>query len=106
MRVLGFVVVVPVIEELAFRGYLLRRLTHADFLSVSLRQFNWFAFLASSVLFGCLHGERWIAGTLAGMAYALAAYRRGRLGDAIAAHATTNALLAIYVLATGTWSLW
>jgi membrane protease YdiL (CAAX protease family) len=57
------------------------------------------------VAFGALHG-RWLAGTLAGLCYALALYRRGRLGDAVLAHATTNALIAADVLATGTWSLW
>ncbi len=52
-----------------------------------------------------MHG-RWLAGTLAGMAYALALYRRGKIVDAIVAHATTNALIAGFVLATGNWSLW
>lgn len=59
----------------------------------------------ASLLFGLLH-ERWLAGTLAGMAYCLAQYYRGRIGDAILAHATTNAAIAAYVLSTGSWSLW
>ena len=63
------------------------------------------AVVLSSAAFGALHG-RWLAGMLAGALYALAYYRRGRLGDAVLAHATTNALIAAYVLATGTWSLW
>jgi hypothetical protein len=32
--------------------------------------------------------------------------RRGRIGEAVAAHALTNALLAIYVLVSGHWQLW
>jgi hypothetical protein len=40
------------------------------------------------------------------MGYALALYRRGSLTDAVVAHATTNALLAAYVLTTGSWALW
>jgi CAAX prenyl protease-like protein len=103
-RVVGSVVV-PLVEELAFRGYLLRKLTAWDFDAVDPRQFALFAFLASSLLFGVLHG-RWLAGTLAGMAYALAVYRRGRMGDAVAAHATTNGLIAIAVLLFGQWPLW
>ena len=47
-----------------------------------------------------------IAGTIAGVAYGLMAARRGQLGDAIVAHATTNAMLAAWVLAMGAWSLW
>jgi exosortase E/protease (VPEID-CTERM system) len=105
LRVIGSVLTVPIAEELAFRGYLLRRLIAVDFDSVSLRQFSWIALLGSSLVFGAMH-DRLLAGTLAGVVYALAAQRRGELSDAVVAHATTNALLAAYALATGTWSLW
>jgi exosortase E/protease (VPEID-CTERM system) len=98
-RVIGSVITVPIAEELAFRGYALRRLVSPDFDKVAPR-FTWVSFLVSSFLFGALHG-RWIAGTLAGMLYAWAMYRRGRLGDAIIAHATTNALIAGWVSRVG-----
>ena len=101
----GSVVVVPLAEELAFRSFLTRRLVAADFTEVLPGQFSWPSFLISSALFGALHG-RWLAGTIAGMAYALVLYRRGELGDAISAHAITNALIAAYVLATGAYTLW
>jgi len=32
--------------------------------------------------------------------------RRGRIGDAVVAHATTNALIAATVLIAGKWGLW
>lgn len=104
-RVLGSVIIVPLAEELAFRGYLLRKLVASDFENVRLGQFTWLSFTVSSVLFGLLH-ERWLAGTLAGMAYALVLYRRGQLGDAVLAHITTNALIAVWVLVQGRWALW
>jgi CAAX prenyl protease-like protein len=104
-RVFGSALVVPIVEELAFRGYLLRKLAARNFEDVDPRHFAPFAFLVSSVLFGALHG-RWLAGTLAGMAYALAVYRHGRLGDAVIAHAITNALIAASVLLFGQWNLW
>jgi len=104
-RVVGSVITVPIAEELAFRGYLIRRLVASDFTTVRPGQFTWLSFVISSMLFGALHG-RWLAGTLAGMAYALALYRRGEIVDAIVAHATTNALIAGFVLVTGSWSLW
>jgi exosortase E/protease (VPEID-CTERM system) len=106
IRVLGAVITVPIAEELAFRGFLLRRLAGADFESVSLRNVPWMPMVISSLAFGILHGERWLAGAIAGMLYALAMSRRGRLGDAIAAHGFTNLLLAVWVLATGNWALW
>jgi exosortase E/protease (VPEID-CTERM system) len=104
-RVVGSVVFVPLAEELAFRGYLLRRMVAADFRNVSPACFTWVSVAVSSAAFGALHG-RWLAGTLAGLVYALAFYRRGKLSDAVLAHATTNALIAVSVLATGNWSLW
>lgn len=102
-RAVGAVITVPIAEELAFRSYLLRRVQKAEFWEVSLRRFSWAGFLISSVAFGAMH-DRLLAGTLAGMVYALIAHRRGEVSDAIVAHATTNALLVFYVLFTGQWS--
>jgi exosortase E/protease (VPEID-CTERM system) len=104
-RVLGSTIIVPLAEELAFRGYLMRKLIKGNFESVSLAHFTWLSFAASSILFGLMHG-RWLAGTIAGMAYALAVYRRGQLGDAVLAHATTNALIAAWVVTQSNWNLW
>jgi exosortase E/protease (VPEID-CTERM system) len=104
-RVVGSVAIVPLAEELAFRAYLPRRLLSADFEAVPLGRFAWMPFLVSSAAFGALHG-RWLAGVLAGMLYALILYRRKSVAAPVLAHATTNALIAAYVLATGAWTLW
>jgi CAAX prenyl protease-like protein len=106
VRVLGAVVTVPIAEELAFRGFLLRRFDSEDFQSVAVKAVSWTAILVSSAAFGALHGERWLAGTVAGIIYAVAFLRRGSIGDAIAAHATTNALIGAEVLIAGHWQLW
>ncbi len=112
VRLIGAVITVPIAEELAFRGFLLRRLVDADFESVFVRNrsfprsFPWMPFVVSSLAFGILHGDRWLAGAIAGMVYAFAMFRRGRLGDAVAAHAFTNLLLAAWVLVTGNWQFW
>jgi CAAX prenyl protease-like protein len=105
LRVIGSVAIVPLAEELAFRGYLTRRLIAIDFESLPVGQFSWQAWLVSSAAFGLLHG-RWLAGMLVGLLYALAMYRRGKLGDAVIAHAVTNAMIAATVMATGDWSMW
>jgi CAAX prenyl protease-like protein len=105
-RVLAASITVPIAEELAFRGFLLRRLISHDFESVPFTRFTWFALLVSSALFGALHGGMWLAGILAGLLYGGAMIRTGRIGEAVAAHATTNALLAVYVLLFGAWRLW
>lgn len=105
LRIAGAVLIVPLAEELAFRGYLTRRLQMTDFEQARLGSFSWFSFIGSSVCFGALHG-RWLAAIFAGMAYALVLYRRGRLCDAVLAHATTNALIVTQVFYLGDWSLW
>ena len=105
-RTLAAVVTVPIAEELAFRGFLMRRLVSADFESVDWRRFGFFPVLISSLAFGALHGDRWLAGTIAGVLYAAALHWRGRIGDAVVAHAVTNALLAAWVLTSGNWGLW
>lgn len=105
-RVIGAVVTVPIAEELAFRGYLARILAGDDFENLPARSQNWLSLLVSSALFGALHPGRWASGMAAGLLYAVALDRRGRVADAIVAHATTNALIATYVLTTGSWSLW
>ncbi|HYL58881.1 MAG TPA: CAAX prenyl protease-related protein, partial [Candidatus Acidoferrales bacterium] len=104
-RIAGAIVTVPIAEELAFRGYLLRKLVSADFERVDFARFTWLSFAVSSVLFGMMHRE-WLAGVIAGMLFAYAMYRRGALLDAVVAHSTANVLLAAYVLTTHRWSLW
>ncbi|SON54708.1 exosortase E/protease, VPEID-CTERM system [Hartmannibacter diazotrophicus] len=104
-RILGTSIVVPVIEELAFRGFLQRRVFGADFTSVG---FGWFSvpsILLSSIAFGLMHSNI-VAGILAGCAFSLACYVRGRLTDAMIAHGVANALLCVWVLAFGRWDLW
>jgi exosortase E/protease (VPEID-CTERM system) len=106
-RMIGYVAIVPIAEELAFRGFLLRRLITVDFESIALNRFTRFSLIASSLLFGSLHltSGRFFEGTLAGLTYGMVLRRRGYLSDCVLAHATTNGLLAICVFATGQWPL-
>jgi exosortase E/protease (VPEID-CTERM system) len=99
-KIAATIVVVPLAQELAFRGYLLRRLISADFTEVSPGRFSVPSFLISTAAFGALQGN-WIAGALAGMLYALAQYWRGRVADAFLAHAITSLLAAVYSVAAG-----
>jgi exosortase E/protease (VPEID-CTERM system) len=105
VRVVGSCLLVPVVEELAFRGFLLRWLVSPEFEHVPPRAWTWWAVLLSSIAFGALHSH-WILGTLAGLAFAAARLRRGRLSDAVLAHALANAGIAVAVLGFGRWDLW
>ncbi|MBK7644920.1 MAG: exosortase E/protease, VPEID-CTERM system [Planctomycetes bacterium] len=103
-QIAGNVLVVPIVEELAFRGFLMRRLSAVHFEEIEGRQASIFAWVLSSVLFGVLHGH-WIAATAAGALFGYAYMRRGRLFDAVLAHAVANALLVAYAALRGDWSL-
>ena len=106
VRVLAAITTVPLAEELAFRGFLFRRMISAEFEAVDARRWTYLALAGSSLLFGLLHGDRWIAGTFAGLVYSAAMIRRGRIADAVAAHAVTNAILAAWVLHSKNWFYW
>jgi exosortase E/protease (VPEID-CTERM system) len=105
-RIVGGVVAIPFAEELAFRGFLARRLMSVDVESVNLRSLSVLAVLGSSLAFALMHGRMWLAGMLAGVVFCVVAKLRGRLGEAVAAHATANLMIAIWVLARGDYSLW
>jgi exosortase E/protease (VPEID-CTERM system) len=105
-RVVGATVTVPIAEELFFRGFVVRRLIDAHADSVPVGRLTWLAFVVSSVAFGALHGDAWFAATVVGMLFAGALAWRRSLADAVIAHATTNALLSVFVIATGSWSQW
>lgn len=104
-RVAASCLVLPAAEELAFRGFLLPALVSPDFERVPARAWTWAAVLLSSAAFGALHGS-FLLGTAAGCAFAAARLWRGRLADAIAAHALCNAAVAAAVLLGGRWDLW
>jgi len=105
-RVAGSVLVVPLAEELAYRGYLLRRLVAADFASVHFQGIGRWPLLLSAAAFGVVHGSMWLPGVFAGLTYGLLVVRSGRIGEPMAAHATSNALIAACVLLGDHWQLW
>ena len=105
-RVAAAAITVPIAEELAFRGYLARRVMDREFDGISFRRLTVPAIVVSSLAFGLMHGRQWIAGALAGVAFALLLRWRGRIGEAVAAHALTNLLLTAWVISTGDWGQW
>ena len=105
VRLIGAAVVVPVMEELFWRSFLIRYLINHDFRSVPVGAFTWFSFMGVAILFGLEH-HRVIAGIIAGLLYGLLLIRQKKLKGAILAHSVTNLGLGIYVLLTGSWMFW
>ena len=104
-RMLGAVLVVPVMEELFWRSFALRFLMDTYFTRIALGSFTWFSFIFVSIAFGLEH-HRWLPGILGGMIYALLLYQKKNLFSPILAHAVTNLLLGIYVIINGEWGFW
>lgn len=105
-RALASVLVVPIVEELAYRGFLLRRLVARDFTAVRFEAVGIWPLLVSSAVFGAAHGGMWPAAVVAGLVYGMLARRTGRIGEAVCAHSTTNALIAAAVVLGNRWELW
>jgi CAAX prenyl protease-like protein len=105
IRLIGAAVVVPVMEELFWRGFLIRWIINSDFRSVKIGYFTWPSFIITSALFGVEH-NRWFVGILAGVFYNLLLYRTKSLYACIIAHGVTNLGLGVYVIMTKEWGFW
>jgi len=106
VRVLESAILVPVFEELFWRGWLMRYAIRPDFESVPLGRYTALSFWAVALLFAAEHGPYWEVGLIAGVAYNWWIVRTRNLADCILAHAVTNALLAGYVLLFDQWQYW
>ncbi|HMP84060.1 MAG TPA: CAAX prenyl protease-related protein [Verrucomicrobiota bacterium] len=100
IRIFGMTIIVPPLEEVFYRSFVYRYVIKYDFMKVPLRCFDGVSFVLVSVLFGAMHFQ-WLPGILCGMAYQWLVIRKGRLGDAMTAHAITNFLLGCYVVWKG-----
>ncbi len=103
LRVVRAAVLVPIIEELFWRGWLPRWIINPDFRAVPLGTYTPLAFWVTAVLFAVEHGAWWDVGLVAGIVYNGWMWRTRSLGDLILAHAVTNACLAAYVILGGHW---
>jgi hypothetical protein len=106
IRAGGSVLLVPIVEELFWRAWLMRWLVSHKFHEVPLGYYAAQAFWISALLFASEHGIYWDVGLAAGLAYNWWMVRTKSLADCILAHAVTNACLAAYVLLAGRWEYW
>jgi CAAX prenyl protease-like protein len=105
VRFYGLVLVVPVMEELFLRSFVLRSAMNADFESVPIGEMSLSAFAVVTGLSAIAHPE-WLVAIIANVAYTLLLYRTRSLFATVVAHATTNCALGVYILATGDWRYW
>jgi hypothetical protein len=107
MRFIRLVVAVPLVEEIFWRGFLLRYLIRDDFESVPFGTFSRFSFSIVTLGF-CLEHQfaDWPVALVSGALFNLVAYRTRNLTSCVLAHAVTNLLLGIYIMRTSQWGFW
>jgi uncharacterized protein len=107
VRFVRLVVVVPLVEETFWRGFLLRYFVNEKFYTVPVGTFSWLSFAVVTVGFGFAHSpaDR-IAALIAGALYNCIAYRTKSLASCVLAHAMTNLLLGLWIMKTRQWGFW
>jgi len=105
IRIGGAALVVPLMEEIFWRSFVMRWMVDRDFRAVNPRRITWVPLLMVSLVFGAEH-ELWLAGVIAGLIYGYLYVRSGSLWAPILAHAVTNGLLGAWVLAFARWEYW
>lgn len=105
VRLLGLAVVVPIAEELFWRGFLARWLLGPNWQQEKLGRFTPASFAIVTLLFTLTHAEWFAAALYCALLNGLLWWKRD-LWSCIVAHAVSNLLLGIYILHTETWALW
>ena len=105
VRMIGLVLLVPLIEEIFWRGFLARYLIDESFEGVAHGKYTLVSGLFTTVAFAAVHPEI-LSAIVWGAGVHWIWVRTGNLWACIVAHAMTNALLGGYVLSTGSWHLW
>jgi CAAX prenyl protease-like protein len=106
-RFLRLVIVVPLVEEIFWRGFLLRFLVDERFEQVPIGKFSWTSFAIVTLAFGFSHPRAdWPAAIATGMLFNWVAYRTKSLSTCVVTHALTNLLLGMWIMQTGQWGFW
>ncbi len=106
VRLFGLVLLVPLIEELFWRSFLIRWLIDdRNFQGVSIGKVTPMAAGITSILFALAHPE-WLPALLTGLAWAgLLAWSRS-VSACFLSHAVANMVLGIYVITNQAWKFW
>jgi hypothetical protein len=106
LRAIRAVAIVPIAEELFWRGWLMRWIISPRFETIPLGTWSASAFAIVAVLFASEHGPYWDVGLACGVIYNWWMVRTRSLGDLVLAHAITNGCLSAYVVWSGKWEYW
>jgi uncharacterized protein len=106
-RFARLVIVVSLLEEIFWRGFLMRYLIDEKFTSIPFGTYKPFAFFGTALGFMLVHQPSdYIAAFLTGLIYNGLAVKTKSLLACVVAHATTNLLLGFYIMGTKQWGFW
>ena len=106
LRTLRSAALVPILEELFWRGWLMRWLIDPEFEKLPLGTYATGAFWITAALIAAEHGPYWDVGLVAGILFNYWMVRTRSLGDLILSHAVANLALSLYVIGAGKWEYW
>jgi len=106
-RCMRLMVVVPLVEEIFWRGFLQRYLVKESFSEVSVGAFSWLSFFGVAVAFMLVHDMAdWPAAFITGVIFGVVVVRTKSVFAAVLAHAVANVALGTYILTTQQWGFW
>jgi len=107
LRLAVAVIVVPVVEELFWRAFLLRALIdwhHFD--RLPLGKFTWGSFLGTALISTFQHPDNWGVSILCWLVFNGVFYWTRSILCLVLLHGVTNLMLYLLVLRVGDWSFW
>jgi CAAX prenyl protease-like protein len=105
VRLCGLVVLVPLIEELFYRSFLMRWVVDPVYTRVPIGKVTPVGLGVTSLVFAGSHPE-WLPALLTGLAWAWLLARTKCVSACVLSHAAANLALGLYVLRTGAWRFW
>ncbi|MEN7972851.1 MAG: CAAX prenyl protease-related protein [Verrucomicrobiota bacterium] len=105
VHMFGTSVIIAIIEEFFFRGFLYRWMLGSPFFKIDAGKLHWPMLMIISIFFGIEHFE-WGAGIICGIAFGLLYIKTQDIWAAIIAHGTTNFLLGLYVIKYNAYQFW
>jgi len=105
VRFLGLAAVVAVIEEFFLRGFVMRFVVAANWWEVPFGRVTATAVVVGTVLPMAMHPGELLAAAVWFSMVTWLMIRTRNIWDCVAAHAVTNFLLGVYVVASGDWHL-
>lgn len=105
-RTISAALLVPILEELFWRAWMLRWLIKNDFEQLPLGTYDTQSFWIVAALFALEHGPYWEVGLATGIIYNWWMVRTRSLGDLIFVHGVTNLVLSLFVIWSKKWHFW